>query len=81
MTGGVIAAVALSRILESLLFGLTPLDPITFVSAGLVIGAITLAAAYAPARRARRGSTLPSPFAPSSGMARILRPETGISDA
>jgi predicted permease len=49
---GVIAAVALTQVLESLLFGVTPLHVPTFaITAGLMIG-VALLASYLPARRA-----------------------------
>jgi ABC-type antimicrobial peptide transport system permease subunit len=46
------AAGAITRVLASLLFGVSPLDPVTFaaVSGGLVVAA--LLACYFPARRA-----------------------------
>ena len=49
---GTIAAAGASRLIQSLLFGLNPLDPITFLSVGLLFFAIALIAAYLPARRA-----------------------------
>ena len=42
----------LSRYLEGLLFGVTPLDTLTFVAAGVTFTLVALAAAYGPARRA-----------------------------
>jgi putative ABC transport system permease protein len=49
---GVVAAVALTQVLESLLFGVTPLHVPTFaITAGLMIG-VALLASYLPARRA-----------------------------
>ncbi len=51
---GVAAALALARVLGSLLFGVSPADPVTFLGAlGLVVLA-GLAACYVPARRAAR---------------------------
>jgi predicted permease len=51
---GVAGALALTRLLESLLFGVTASDPATFAAvAGLVVVA-GLAACYVPARRAAR---------------------------
>jgi ABC-type antimicrobial peptide transport system permease subunit len=49
---GIAAAAALTRLMSSLLFGVKPYDPITYigVSIGLVIAAIL--ASYAPASRA-----------------------------
>lgn len=49
--GGVCAFVLL-RWTRSVLFGLTPYDPTMLVSALLLLGAVTLAGAYLPARRA-----------------------------
>jgi putative ABC transport system permease protein len=51
---GVIAAAGLSRFLESLLYGVRPGDPITFVTIAFLIGAVALAACIVPARRAIR---------------------------
>lgn len=53
--GGVIglaSAAALSRGLPSLLFGVRPLDPITFAAAAIIIIAAATAASYLPARQA-----------------------------
>lgn len=49
---GVGAAALLSRYLEVLLFGVTRLDVLTYVLAGLAFALVALAAAYGPARRA-----------------------------
>jgi predicted permease len=51
---GMLAAIALSRFVTSLLFEVKPLDPITFVITPLLVGAIALIACYLPARRAAR---------------------------
>jgi putative ABC transport system permease protein len=49
---GLGGAVALVRAMESLLYGVSPLDPLTFaIAAGLLL-AVALAASYFPARRA-----------------------------
>ncbi len=55
MVGGAIGlalSLLVTRLLSSLLFGIETFDPITFVGAGLVLGATSLLAAYLPARRA-----------------------------
>ena len=49
--GVVIAAVG-SKFLESLLFGVNGLDPVTFAGACLLFAVVTLVASYVPARRA-----------------------------
>ena len=51
---GVTGAVALKRYLEGLLFGLTPLDPPTWIGVLVLFAVIATAAAYIPARRAAR---------------------------
>ncbi|HKD07828.1 MAG TPA: ABC transporter permease [Bryobacteraceae bacterium] len=51
---GVLCALALTRLMRSLLFGISPSDPPTFIVATLMLGSIALAAASFPARRAVR---------------------------
>jgi len=51
---GVAAAVALTRVMSSLLFGVSATDVSTFVSVSLVLMAVSLAASYLPARRAMK---------------------------
>jgi ABC-type antimicrobial peptide transport system permease subunit len=51
---GVPAAFALARVMRSLLFGVTPSDPLTFAALPMLIVAITMLACYLPARRASR---------------------------
>ena len=54
MAVGVAGALALTGLLRTLLFGIEPRDGATLVMASLVLAAVTLAAAYVPARRAAR---------------------------
>jgi predicted permease len=54
VAAGLAGAVALSRSIESLLFGVTSLDPQTYVVAALGLVAVGLAAACLPAARASR---------------------------
>jgi ABC-type antimicrobial peptide transport system permease subunit len=49
---GLVLAVGLSRWIASLLFGLTPLDPLTYAASGALIAAAAIAASYIPARQA-----------------------------
>jgi putative ABC transport system permease protein len=47
-------AFLISRLLTSLLFGVGPLDPLTFAGVSAVLISIALLASYLPARRATR---------------------------
>jgi putative ABC transport system permease protein len=49
---GLAGALAATRLVESLLFGVTPYDSWTFVTTACVLSLVTLTAAYLPARRA-----------------------------
>jgi len=49
---GLVAARAVSGFLESLLFGVTPTDPVTMSAVGVILTAVTLVACWVPARRA-----------------------------
>jgi predicted permease len=49
---GALSGLALAQVLSSLLYGVRPLDPLSFVAAGVVLGAIALLACWLPARRA-----------------------------
>lgn len=49
---GLIGAVLMSRLMESLLFGVSSRDPLTFLAVPLVLLLVAAAAAYFPARRA-----------------------------
>jgi predicted permease len=51
---GVAIAAALSRVLEGFLFGVPPIDPVTFAGTTTLFAAIALAASYVPVRRATR---------------------------
>jgi putative ABC transport system permease protein len=51
---GLAASLGLTRFLQSLLFGVKPIDPVTFVAAALLWTAIALLACYIPARRATK---------------------------
>ena len=49
---GLAAAFAATRLMSALLFGISPLDPLTYASVPLVLLAAALLATYLPARRA-----------------------------
>ena len=49
---GLGAAVGVTRLLRSLLFGISPLDPITFAAVPVVLAAAAVLGSYLPARRA-----------------------------
>ncbi len=51
---GLLAAVALTRLLAGLLFEVEPLDPVTFAATSLALVTIATVAAYLPARRGMR---------------------------
>jgi predicted permease len=49
---GLIGAVAATRLLRSLLLGISPLDPVTFALVSLLLAAVAVLACLVPARRA-----------------------------
>ncbi len=49
---GLAGAVAGTRVLSSLLYGVKPLDPLTFIAVPLLLALVAMAASYIPARRA-----------------------------
>ena len=51
---GLFAAAAATRYLEGMLFGLNPLDPVTFVAVSVAFLVVATVAAYVPARRATK---------------------------
>ena len=51
---GVVGAFALSRLLQSILVGVKPGDPGTFIAVSLLLLAVALVASYLPARRATK---------------------------
>jgi predicted permease len=51
---GIVSAFALMRLLRSLLFGVSPTDPLTFILIPLLLVAVALVACWLPARRASK---------------------------
>ncbi|HEY9232918.1 MAG TPA: ABC transporter permease [Blastocatellia bacterium] len=51
---GLAAALALTQFMASLLFGISPTDPLTFAAICIILTAVALTASYIPARRATR---------------------------
>ena len=51
---GIIAGIALTRVMSSVLYGVTSTDPLTLTTVGILLGIVALAACYIPARRAAK---------------------------
>ncbi|MFZ0922122.1 MAG: FtsX-like permease family protein, partial [Candidatus Acidiferrales bacterium] len=51
---GIIVALGVTRLINSMIFGVTPYDPITFITVAVVLLAVAFLACYIPARRAMR---------------------------
>ena len=54
ITIGIIGALALTRLMGALLFGVKPDDPVTFAWVAVVLGSVAALSSYVPARRATR---------------------------
>jgi ABC-type antimicrobial peptide transport system permease subunit len=51
---GLVAALGGARVLQSMLFGVSPTDPMTFAMVGVLFAILMVAASWSPARRAAR---------------------------
>jgi ABC-type antimicrobial peptide transport system permease subunit len=51
---GIVASLAITRLVSSLLFGISATDPLTFSGVAVLLSLVALAATYIPARRAMR---------------------------
>jgi ABC-type antimicrobial peptide transport system permease subunit len=51
---GIVLALAISRLVGNFISGVSPYDPLTYLSVSAILGAVALFACYVPARRATR---------------------------
>lgn len=54
VAAGIAAALGLTQLMSSILYGVSPMDPLTFAAVAVLLIAIALAACYLPARRATK---------------------------
>ena len=62
---GLAAAAGLTRLMKSVLFGISPIDPLTYTAVPLVLIAATVLASYLPARRAAAVDPVETPGWPT----------------
>ena len=54
IAAGISGAFAVIRLMKSLIFGVSPTDPMTFVSVAVLLAGVAFVACWIPARRASR---------------------------
>ncbi len=54
LAAGILAAAAIAQLVGDFLYGVSPVDPLTYLSASILLATIALLACYIPARRAMR---------------------------
>lgn len=54
ITIGLVCALAVARFLRTMLFGVSPFDPVSFAGVTVLSAGIVLLASYIPARKATR---------------------------
>jgi ABC-type lipoprotein release transport system permease subunit len=54
IAAGVMGAIAVTRVMSGLLFGVTATDPLTFTAVAGLLTLVSVSACYFPARRAMR---------------------------
>ncbi|HEX8283353.1 MAG TPA: ABC transporter permease [Pyrinomonadaceae bacterium] len=54
VAAGLVAALVVTRLMEGLLYGVSPTDPLTYAAVALLLSLVALVACYIPARRATR---------------------------
>jgi putative ABC transport system permease protein len=58
LVAGLLLAIAATRLMKTMLFGVAPTDPLSFAAVALLLTAVALAASFLPARRASRVSPM-----------------------
>ena len=51
---GLCGAAVVTRVLQNMLFGVKPRDPLTFAAVSILLGAVALLASFIPAQRATK---------------------------